>query len=156
MLRLHRSARRLTATTLLVVFVSALLGPVVALARVLSHEAAKHLHLPSMPQAHHHHDEAHEKQDHPNDLAPGSKSGAHSSQHACSSGDGQQLMSLAPLLKLLASPAAPAVLALPPAQRFLCRLFRAWDRQQAVVLVPPEHRKPKIPDLRIFLGSLVI
>jgi hypothetical protein len=159
MFRFHRSTIRLTATTLLVVFLSALLGPVVALARVQQlrecAEAGEHLHLPGMPQAHHHHEDDHHDQDeHPTPGLHAPKS--HQPHHGCTTSDHQQLSSLTPLLKLLAGHSAPAVLALPPAQSFLFRPFQDWDRQQAVVLVPPEHLKPKIPDLRIFIGSLVI
>ncbi|MCB2408095.1 hypothetical protein [Hymenobacter lucidus] len=162
MFRFHRSILRLTATTLLVVFLSALLGPVAALAQLLRYSAAVHLHLPSMPQAHHHHDDDHDdnqdddhEQDHHAPVAQHS-SNPHHGHHACTGDDDQQLTGLTPLLKLLGGHSAPAVLALPPAQILLFRPFQAWERQQAVVLVPPEHLKPKIPDLRIFIGSLVI
>ena len=166
MFRFRHATIRLTASTLLVVFLSALLGPVAALAQQQPHqEAAGHLHLPSMPQAHHHHDEDQDESqadddDDDDDDTPMARHApaSHHGHHACTNDDDQQLSSLSPLLKLLASDAAPAVLALPPAQSFLFlfRPFQAWDRQQAVVLVPPEHLKPKIPDLRIFIGSLVI
>ena len=163
MLRFRPATIRLLASTLLVVFLSALVGPVVALAQLLPHRgAAEHLHLPTMPQAHHHHDDDHDQntdddhdQDHHAPVAQHS-SNPHHGHHACTGDDDQPLTGLAPLLKLLSDHAAPAVLALPPAQCFLFRPFQAWDRQQAVALVPPEHLKPKIPDLRIFIGSLVI
>lgn len=163
MLRFRPATIRLTASTLLVVFLSALLGPVAALALLLPHhEAAEHLHLPNMPQAHHHHDDDHDEstdddhdQDHHAPVARHS-SNPHHGHHACTGDDDQPLTGLTPLLKLLSGHTAPAVLTLPPAHSFAFRPFQAWDRQQAVVLVPPAHLKPKIPDLRIFIGSLVI
>ncbi|MDO7845160.1 hypothetical protein Q5H92_02240 [Hymenobacter sp. M29] len=163
MFRLLPATIRLTASALLVVFLSALLGPAVALAELLPHRAVgEHLHLPNMPQAHHHHDDDHDQnrdddhyQDHHAPVAQHSSS-PHHGHHACTGDDDQSLTGLAPLLKLLGDYPAPAVLALPPVQDFAFRPFQAWDRQQAVALVPPEHLKPKIPDLRIFIGSLVI
>ncbi len=153
MFRLTCSTIRLTATALLVVFLSALLGPVAALAHEW-HEAGEHLHLPGQPQAHHHHDDEDHAQgaDGPA-LHPTKRAASH---RACPNNDQQQMMGVSALVKLLTGPAAPAVLALPPAHSLAVHLYQAWDRQRAVVLVPPEHLKPKIPDLRIFLGSLVI
>jgi len=162
MFQFHRASIRLTATTLLVVFLSVLLGPVAALAGA-GHAAGEHLHLPGLPQAHHHHDDDHDDDDndHPAEhqlaahrVAHAPKS--HHGHHAYTGDDEQQLAGVSPLAKLLTDHAAPVLLALPPAQHFTFRPFQAWDRQLAVVLVPPEHLKPKIPDLRIFIGSLVI
>ena len=160
MFQFHRASIRLTATTLLVVFLSALLGPVVAVAHEL-HEGGEHLHLPGLPQAHHHHDDDDDDDDHPAAHHPATHSVAHAPKshhghHACTGDDEQQLASVSPLAKLLTDHAAPVLLALLPVQSFGFRPFQAWDRQLAVVLVPPEHLKPKIPDLRIFIGSLVI
>jgi hypothetical protein len=31
-----------------------------------------------------------------------------------------------------------------------------WDRTGVVALVPPRHLKPKIPDIRIFIQSLIV
>jgi uncharacterized protein involved in copper resistance len=50
----------------------------------------------------------------------------------------------------------PLYIALPPASSFTLAHFEAWDRTQAVLLVPPAHLKPKIPDIRVFIGSLTI
>ncbi|MGY2132090.1 hypothetical protein ACW9KT_07670 [Hymenobacter sp. HD11105] len=50
----------------------------------------------------------------------------------------------------------PLYLALPPASSFTLAHFQAWDRTQPVLLVPPAHLKPKIPDIRVFIGSLTI
>jgi hypothetical protein len=158
MFRLTRSTIRYAATTLLVVFLSALLGPVAALAHEW-HEAGDHLHLPGLPQAHHHHDDSREQKDdqRPPGGAPGHPPAkGPASHHTCTNADDQQQTVVSALEKLLTGPAAPAVLALPPVQSFLFRPCGAWDRQRAVVLVPPERLKPKIPDLRIFIGSLVI
>ena len=165
MFRFRPAAIRLTASTLLVVFLSALLGPVPALAQLVPQGAGEHLHLPTMPQAHHHHDDDHDQNDQSADddhdadhHAPVARhsSNPHHGHHACTADDDQPLTALTPLLKLLTDHAVPAVVALPPVQSFVFRPYQAWDRQQAVVLVPPEHLKPKIPDLRIFIGSLVI
>ena len=161
MFQFHRASIRLTATTLLVVFLSALLGPVAALASARQqHLVGAHLHLAGLPQAHHHHDEDDEDDhDHHAAALAGHAPKSHHSHKTCTGDDEQQLTSVDPLLKLLdaAYHGAPAVLTLPPVlSSFVFRPYQAWDRQQAVVLVPPEHLKPKIPDLRIFIGSLVI
>lgn len=157
MFRFRLATIRLTATTLLVVFLSALLGPAAALAGLASHDGEPaHLHLPGLPQAHHHHDE---EEDDADDHATGQAGHAPKSSHAhkgCTGDDDQQLAGVGVVLKALASHAAPAGLALPPAQSFTFGPFQGWDRELAVVLVPPERLKPKIPDLRIFIGSLVI
>ncbi|PJJ60961.1 hypothetical protein [Hymenobacter chitinivorans] len=150
MFRFSRSTIRLAASTLLVVFVSALLGPVVALAGAAPRE---HVHLPGMPQAHHHHEDEHRPESaarvgHHRTTKP-----AHP-HRAYAGADEQQLTSLTPLVVKLLT--APSVLTFPAAVSFLFGAAGVWDRQQAVVLVPPAHLKPKIPDLRIFLGSLVI
>lgn len=160
MFQFHRASLRLTATTLLVIFLSALLGPVAALARQ-GHAAGEHLHLPGLPQAHHHHDDeaaddVHPAGHHPTAHQVEHAPKSHHGHHSCTGDDEQQLAGVSPLVKLLTDHAAPVLLALPPALSFVFRPFQAWDRQQAVVLVPPEHLKPKIPDLRIFIGSLVI
>ena len=52
--------------------------------------------------------------------------------------------------------AMPLYVALPPASSFALAHFQAWDRTQPVLLVPPAHLKPKIPDIRVFIGSLTI
>lgn len=153
MFRLTRSTIRLTATTLLVVFLGALLGPVAALAHEW-HEAGEHLHLPGQPQAHHHHDDEDHAPDGAGPARHPTKSPA--SHRACPNNDQQQVTGVSALVKLLTGPATPAGLALPPTHSFAVCPYQAWDRQRAVVLVPPERLKPKIPDLRIFLGSLVI
>ncbi|GAB2464848.1 hypothetical protein GCM10011375_35410 [Hymenobacter qilianensis] len=51
---------------------------------------------------------------------------------------------------------SPLYLALPPASSFALAHFEAWDRTMPVLLVPPAHLKPKIPDIRVFIGSLTI
>lgn len=69
----------------------------------------------------------------------------------------------AAVLKALTTPptaklalGGPFVLGLPPVQGFTFPRFAAWRREQAVVLVPPQHLPPKIPDLRVFLRSLTV
>jgi hypothetical protein len=52
--------------------------------------------------------------------------------------------------------AMPLYVALPPVNSFTLAHFQAWDRTQPVLLVPPAHLKPKIPDIRVFIGSLTI
>jgi hypothetical protein len=52
--------------------------------------------------------------------------------------------------------AMPLYLALPRVSSFVVAHFQAWDRTQPVLLVPPAHLKPKIPDIRVFIGSLTI
>lgn len=153
MLRFPRHSIRIIAATLLVVFLSALFGPALVLADALRPKAAEdHLHLPGLPQAHHHHEN--EKQ-----LRLHLKAGPVKKQHSCqtcTNDDEPPLAGLRPLLKLLGEQAAPVLLALPPAQSYRYQAFQAWDRQRPVALVPPDYLKPKIPDLRVFLGSLTI
>lgn len=143
-----RSTIRVTASTLLVVFLSALLGPLAAWARLAPDR--DHLHLPGMPQAHHHHLEEHTRAD-ACARQPVKRSAA---QHAHAGSGEQQLTSVAPLLQKLVGSVA-----LLPAQGLGAILLvrpLAWPRPAAVALVPPGHLPPKIPDLRIFLGSLLI
>lgn len=52
--------------------------------------------------------------------------------------------------------AVPLDLALPPTGSFAVAQFLAWNRTQPVLLVPPAQLKPKIPDIRVFIGSLTI
>jgi hypothetical protein len=58
--------------------------------------------------------------------------------------------------KLSLDKVMPLYVALPPASSFALAHFEAWDRTQPVLLVPPAHLKPKIPDIRVFIGSLTI
>jgi hypothetical protein len=68
----------------------------------------------------------------------------------------------ASLLSSLTTPAqkhlfivAPALL--PTAMALHFRLLAGqWDRTATVVLVPPRHLRPKIPDIRIFIQSLTV
>ena len=61
-----------------------------------------------------------------------------------------------PLTKLLAD--GPPALALPPGALDWqpVRLAGTWNRAQPVRLVPPRHLPPKIPDIRVFLHSLTV
>ena len=153
MLQFSRPTIRLIAAALLVFFMSALFGPALVLADVVRPQVAEdHLHLPGLPQAHHHHENEKQLRLH---LQAGPAKGHHSCQ-TCTNDDEPPLAGLRPLVKLLGEHAAPLVLALPPVQNYRYQAFQAWDRQRAVVLVPPDYLQPKIPDLRIFLGSLTI
>lgn len=153
MLRFSCHTIRLIATTLLVVFLSALLGPTLVLADVVRPRVAEdHLHLPGLPQAHHHHESEKQLRLH---LKVGSAKDHHSCQ-TCTNDDEPPLAGLRPLAKLLSELAAPVVLALPPTHNYRYQAFQAWDRQRAVLLVSPNYLRPKIPDLRVFLGSLTI
>ncbi|UOQ52261.1 hypothetical protein [Hymenobacter cellulosivorans] len=149
MLLLSRSTIRVMASTLLVVFLSALLGPLAAWARLAS--TRDHLHLPGMPQAHHHHLEDHTRAD-ACARQPVKRSAA--AQHAHAGSGEQQLTSVAPLLQKLVG----SVAVVPTAYLGVVMPVRplAWPRSATVALVPPGHLPPKIPDLRIFLGSLLI
>jgi hypothetical protein len=50
----------------------------------------------------------------------------------------------------------PLHMAPPLANSLVVAHFGAWDRTMPVLLVPPAHLKPKIPDIRVFIGSLTI
>ncbi|WP_022821877.1 hypothetical protein [Hymenobacter norwichensis] len=153
MLRFPCHTIRFIAATLLVVFLSALLGPALVLAEVVRPRVAEdHLHLPGLPQAHHHHESEKQLQLH---LKAGPVKKHHSCQ-TCTNDDEPPLAALKPLAKLLGELAAPALLALPPVQSYRYQAYQALDRQRPVALVPPDYLKPKIPDLRVFLGSLTI
>lgn len=153
MLRFSRPAIRLIAAAQLLVFLSGLLGPALVLAEVARPRVTEnHLHLPGLPQAHHHHESETQLRLH---LQAGPAKSHHSCQ-TCTRDDEPPLAALKPLAKLSGELAAPVVLALPPVQSYRYQAYQAWDRQRAVVLVPPAYLKPKIPDLRVFLGSLTI
>lgn len=61
-----------------------------------------------------------------------------------------------PLVKLLQD--GPQALYLPPGVLDWqpARWVGVWDRTLAVRLVPPRHLPPKIPDIRVFLRSLIV
>ena len=61
-----------------------------------------------------------------------------------------------PLLKLLQD--GPPALGLPPVALDWqpAPWVGAWNRTLAVRLVPPRHLPPRIPDIRVFLRSLIV
>ncbi|QIL75290.1 hypothetical protein [Hymenobacter sp. HDW8] len=108
-----------------------------------------HSHATSTPHEHkavsHHHD-----QDHASDDKQGQK------DECCRDKTSTFFASLTHPPKVSFDKAMPLHLALPPASSFALTHFEAWDRSQPVLLVPPAHLKPKIPDIRVFIGSLTI
>lgn len=51
---------------------------------------------------------------------------------------------------------APLWLALPPACSFTFAHYVRWEQALPVALVPRRHLKPKIPDIRVFTHSLTV
>ncbi len=142
MFRLSALTQRLTAMTFLVVFLNVTVGQ--CLCAVAGPKALATKPAPAKPT-------------HPGcpGHAPKAKPGVadHHQQPAKSSGHGcckdQSASVLAglttPPVEKLAAP-VPFVLSLPPVLDFSFARFTAWNRAATVLLVPPQHLKPKIPD----------
>ncbi|WP_133272290.1 hypothetical protein [Hymenobacter radiodurans] len=157
MYKLTAPVRRRVAASLLGVFLSVFAVQFLCLcfgvqARSLPQYVAateQHSHATSTPHEHkavsHHHD-----QDHASGDEQGQK------DECCRDKTSTFFASLTHPPKVSFDKAMPLHLALPPASSFALAHFEAWDRTQPVLLVPPAHLKPKIPDIRVFIGSLTI
>lgn len=158
MFLLSNLTKRVTATSLLVVFLNVFVGQCLCaqfgiMARAERAVAAQPVSKPTHPGCHGH---AAKK------AAPGkqhhaAKSHGSSKGHDCCKNKSAKVLkglTAPPTAKPTAEASLP--LALPPVQDFEFAKFAAWDAAQAVVLVPPQHLPPKIPDIRIFVGSLTI
>lgn len=162
MLQLIRRYRRTTAATFVALFLHVLVGQIACAQMHRAVEAPPHQHAPGTPPHEHSRNGGHTHQhEHASagkhTHAQGSASPEKHSDPECCQDDAQSLWAaLGTLPKLSLEKLGPLVLALPPVLDVAIPRFAAWDITQAVTLVPPTHLKPKIPDIRIFIGSLTI
>lgn len=170
MFQLIRRYRRTTAATFVALFLHVLVGQIACAQMHLTAEARPHQHAPGTPphehgaagghahqhpsaHAHQHDHAAAGKHTHAHAAAPAEK---HSDPKCCQDDAKSLWAALGTPPKVSLEKFAPMVLDLPPAHDVVVPRFVAWDLTQAVTLVPPTHLKPKIPDIRIFIGSLTI
>ena len=161
MYRLSSHSRRVTAATLLVVFLNVFFGQAVC-ALVLpasphEHQAAGrgvHHHESEAPEAHHDHATGGAKQ-HTHDT-PASHSHKSGSKGSCCQDDAAAVWaSLTHPPKVGIDKMVPLVFTMPAAFAFVARAHQ-WDRTRPVLLVARRQLKPKIPDIRIFIQSLTV
>ena len=157
--------RRLTAMTFLVIFLNvtvgqclcAVAGPQARATAVTvaappthpgcpGHAAPK----PVAPAAHAHQDQAGNPDQH-HDSPP--KSGSHD---CCKDKSASVLAGLSASSVHKLAPDAPLWLATPLVLNDGFARFTTWDRARSVLLVPPQHLPPKIPDIRIYIRSLTV
>ena len=167
MYKLTASVRRRVAASLLGVFLSVFSVQFLCLcfgvqARSLpQHLAAatkQHSHPTGTP-AHSHataHQHEHKATPHHHDQGQASSDEHGKKDECCRDKTATFFASLTHPPKLSLEKAMPLYLALPPASSFALAHVEAWDRTMPVLLVPPAHLKPKIPDIRVFIGSLTI
>lgn len=160
MLRFSAHQRRVTALTLLVMFLNVFVGQ--AYCAGMSIAPPAHSHAPGTPK-HQHGATAHSHATGPAEHQHSKDSAAHINKAAdkraadyCSDDAAAVMASLAHPTKFSLANPVVTWLALVPATGVLLPRFTHYDRTQAVTLVRPEHLKPKIPDIRIFTGSLTI
>ena len=166
MFRLKTHSRRVTAASLLVVFLNVFLGQVVcALAMPAAATHEHHHEHPARTPAHHHEHQAphsHGKEQgatashqHHGSEAPGPHK--HGSKGTCCQDDAAAVWaSLAHPPKAGIEKMAFMPVALPPAPLVLVTRFQRWDRSRPVLLLARRQLKPKIPDIRIFIQSLTV
>lgn len=167
MFHLTAFTRRLTAMTFLVIFLNVTVGQCLcAVARpqplttgtgtaAPSHPGCAG-HAEAKPVAHAHH-EAHEHVGHKPHLHDSSKRSTGKTNHDCCKDKSASVLAglSAPSVSKLV-PGVPMWLSPPPVLDFSFARFTAWNRAQAVLLVPPQHLPPKIPDIRIYIQSLTV
>ena len=164
MFRLKTHSRRVTAASLLVVFLNVFFGQVVCAlampaAPVVGHE---HNHPAGTPahehQAPHSHGKEHgatAKHQHDESETPGPHKHGH--KGSCCQDDAAAVWaSLAHPPKAGIEKMAFMPVAVPPAPVVLLARFQRWDRSRPVLLVARRQLKPKIPDIRIFIQSLTV
>lgn len=164
MFHLTAFTRRLTAMTFLVVFLNVTVGqclcafagpqPLTLGAAAPAH-AGCHGHSDAAavaPRHHGHHDQASRKAHH----QPGKGATGKTNHDCCKDKSASVLAGLStPSLSKLV-PAAPLCLSTPPVLNLSFARFTGWNQAQAVLLVPPQHLPPKIPDIRIYIQSLTV
>jgi hypothetical protein len=166
MFRLKTHSRRVTAASLLVVFLNVFFGQVVcalAMPATATHEH-HHEHPAGTPAHKHEHQAPHShgkehgataRLQHHDSETPGSHK--HSSKGTCCQDDAAAVWaSQAHPPKAGIEKMAFMPVALPPAPLALVVRFQRWDRTRPVLLVARRQLKPKIPDIRIFIQSLTV
>jgi hypothetical protein len=166
MFRLKTHSRRVTAASLLAVFLNVFFGQVVcalAMPATATHEH-HHEHPAGTPAHKHEHQAPHShgkehgataKHQHHDSQVPGSHK--HGSKGACCQDDAAAVWaSLAHPPKAGIEKMAFMPVAVPPAPLALVVRFQRWDRTRPVLLVARRQLKPKIPDIRIFIQSLTV
>jgi hypothetical protein len=156
MYRLSSHSRRVTAATLLVVFLNVFFGQAVC---ALAMPAAPHEQGAEGPHEHEfegHHDHATgsaSRHSHSTPAPPSHKSG---SKGSCCQDDAAAVWaSLTHPPKVGVDKMMPLVFDLPASFVLVARAPQ-WDRTLPVLLVARRQLKPKIPDIRIFIQSLTV
>lgn len=161
MYRLSSHSRRVTAATLLVVFLNVFFGQAVC---ALAMPAAPHEHQAGGRGAHHHESEAPEAHhDHATGGAkhhthdtPASHSHKSGSKGSCCQDDAAAVWaSLTHPPKVGIDKMVPLVFTMPAPFALVARAHH-WNRTRPVLLVARRQLKPKIPDIRIFIQSLTV
>lgn len=160
MYRLSSHSRRVTAATLLVVFLNVFFGQVVcALAMPPApHEhhaeaGGEHHHESETPNPHHHETGAAMHHSHDTPTSHSHKSG---SKGSCCQDDAAAVWaSLTHPPKVGVDKMVPLVFTMPVPFALVARAHH-WDRTRPVQLVARRQLKPKIPDIRIFIQSLTV
>ena len=160
MYRLSSNSRRVTAASLLVVFLNVFFGQVVC---ALAMPAAPHEHHAGGQSAHHHesgatavhHHETGAARHHTHDT-PASHSHKSGSKGSCCQDDAAAVWaSLTHPPKVGVDKMVPLVFTMPAPFALVARAHH-WDRTRPVQLVARRQLKPKIPDIRIFIQSLTV
>jgi len=167
MFRLKTHSRRVTAASLLVVFLNVFFGQVVcalAMPVTATHEhhehpagtpAHEHKHEHQAPHSHGKEHGATARHQHEESEAPGPHQHGH--KGSCCQDDAAAVWaSLAHPPKAGIEKMAFMPVALPPAPGAPVVRFQRWDRSRPVLLVARRQLKPKIPDIRIFIQSLTV
>ena len=166
MFRLKAHTRRVTAASLLVVFLNVFFGQVVCAlampapaASEQHHEHAAgtrpHQHEHQAPHSHGKGHGATAKHEHQDSKGPAPHQ--HGRKGACCQDDAAAVWaSLTHPPKAGIEKMAFMPVALPPAPLALATRFQQWDRSRPVLLVARRQLKPKIPDIRIFIQSLTV
>ena len=150
MFLLSTLAKRVTAASLLVVFLHVCIGQCLC-AAVMPGAHAEQLAVAAPVQPPHSCCHGYAKK-----VASGQQQAPAKQSHECCKDNPAVL--LKELTPLVEKPAVAGALwvDLPPVQDFTLASVGEWDTTQAVRLVLPQHLPPKIPDIRIFVGSLTI
>lgn len=166
MFRLSTHSRRVTAASLLVVFLNVFFGQAVcawAMPAAVAH-AHKHEHPAGMPPHHHespaphshHAGHAATHQHHHGATHPDSHSHKPGQGTCCQDDAAAVWASLAHPPKAGIEKSALPTFVVPAVPFALVVRAQQWDRSRPVLLVARRRLKPKIPDIRIFIQSLTV
>ncbi|UYZ64875.1 hypothetical protein [Hymenobacter weizhouensis] len=150
MFLLSNLTKRVTAASLLVVFLHVFVGQCLC-AAIMPGARAERAAVAAPVKPKHPGCHGHTKK-----AATGHQAPAKQSHECCKDKSAAVLKGLTTPPVEKPAVAGPLWVALPPMQDFTFASVGAWDATQAVRLVPPQHLPPKIPDIRIFVGSLTI